>query len=100
MMLQGGILRSGTVCILTGLIYLIEWLKDRDRWSGGVIFFIFGWGNFYFQVGSCLRKDWQYCCHCWRGELILVNFGLNLGNFGFILGNFGLILGILLLDVI
>ena len=78
MMLQEGILRSGTVCILTGLIYLIEWLKDRDRWSGGVIFFIFGWGNFYFQVGSCLCKDWQYCCHCWRGELILSNFGLNL----------------------
>ena len=42
MMLQEGILRSGTVCILTGLINLIEWLKDHDNWSfslfsGGVM---------------------------------------------------------------
>ena len=59
MMLQGEILRSGTVFTLTGLIffllsngvyemingrryYLIEWLKDHDNWSfslfsGGVM---------------------------------------------------------------
>ena len=56
MMLQEGILRSGTVCILTGLINLIAWLKDDDRWSGRVIFFIFFGVIFIFRWGhACAR---------------------------------------------
>ena len=52
MMLQEGILRSGTVFTLTGLINLIEWFKDHDRLSGRVIFFIFRWGHACARIGN------------------------------------------------